>query len=390
MEKKHFLPRARIREREKRKRRLIFTRTKLAQSYFFASVMASSTVSNKCVANKECKKNGIIKCDGCSSRFCSDHFPIHRQELETRLELLCSERDQFHQETTYRSRDPTEVLTQIDRWEEQTLVQVKKTASNARDRIRQLSAAKSSNRELEQFSEELRRRKESEDYFEDDIRRLKQQLEQIKIQSKKLSKIDISYKTIDWETIIQVTNKEEKQLSRHLFNDTSLLNLEQQQILNGFCGTPHQQWQLIYRGTRNGFEKGKFLRHCADRGPTMTLILANGYLFGGYTTASWKNTGEGLWITDESAFLFTLTNPHRIPPTKYPVKSSGDCATWSAIGLGPTFGHFDICIHPNSNQNAGSNIGFPKNYRDTTGIGENTFTGTTTFQTSEIEVYKQV
>jgi hypothetical protein len=351
--------------------------------------MASSTVSNKCVANKECKKNGIIKCDECSSRFCSDHFPIHRQELETRLELLCSERDQFHQETTHRSIDPIELLTQIDRWEEQTLAQVKKTASNARDRIRQLSATKSSNRELEQFSEELRRRKESEDYFEDDIQRLKQQLEQIKIQSKKLSKIDISHKTIDWETIIQVTNKGEKQLSRHLFNDTLLLNLEQQQILNGFCGTPHQQWQLIYRGTRDGFEKGKFLRHCADQGPTMTLILANGFLFGGYTTASWKNTKE-LWIIDESAFLFTLTNPHRIPPTKYPVESSGGCATRSAIGFGPTFGQFDICIHPNSNKNTESNISFPKDYRDTTGIGVKTFTGTQYFQTSEIEIYKRV
>jgi antirestriction protein len=152
--------------------------------------MASSTVSNRCVANKECKKNGIIKCDGCSSRFCSDHFPIHRQQLETRLELLCSERDQFHHEFIQSSQDLTELLTQIDRWEKQTLTHVKKTASNARDRVRQLAATKSSNQELEQFSEELRRRKESENYFEHDIERLAEQLRQIKTESKILLKID--------------------------------------------------------------------------------------------------------------------------------------------------------------------------------------------------------
>ncbi len=353
--------------------------------------MASSTVSNKCVANKECKKYGIIKCDGCSARFCSDHFPIHRQELETRLELLCSERDQFHQEVTHRSRDPTELLNQIDWWEEQTLAQVKKTASTARDRIRQLSQTKSYNQQLEQFSEELRRRKERENYFEDDIQRLKQQLEQIKIESKKLSKIDMSYTTIDWETIIKVNNKGEKQqLPHHLFYDTSLLNFEQQQILNEFCEKPNQQWLLIYRGTRDGFGDNSFLKNCANQGPTITLILANGYLFGGYTTANWENIKKDLWTTDKSAFLFTLINPYRIPPTKYPVESSGNCATRSWSGYGPTFGKFDICIHPYSNQNPNSNICFPKNYHDTTGKGVNTFTGTQRFQTSEIEVYKQV
>jgi hypothetical protein len=48
---------------------------------------------------------------------------------------------------------------------------VKKAANNARDQIHQLSVRKLLNRHFEQFSEELRRRKENEDYFEDDIQR---------------------------------------------------------------------------------------------------------------------------------------------------------------------------------------------------------------------------
>jgi len=352
--------------------------------------MTSSTVSNKCVANIQCKKNGTIKCDGCSSRFCSDHFPIHRQELETCLELLCSDRDQFHHELTQSSQDPTELLTQIDHWEQQTLHHVEKTASNARDRLRQLAATKSSNQQLEQFSEELRRRKENEDYFECDIERLAKQLEQIKIESKKLSEIHVSYESIDWESIIQVNHKEQEQLPRNLFYDTSLLNFEQQQILNEFFGNPNQQWQLMYRGTRDGFDEGDFLSRSADQGPTMTLILAEGYLFGGYTSTNWKNTGKEMWNRDPSAFLFTLINPYQTPPTKYPIKSSGDHAIRSSPEFGPTFGNYDICIHSDSNNNTNSNSCFPRNYCDITGIGQRTFTGTRHFKTSEIEVYEQI
>jgi hypothetical protein len=352
--------------------------------------MASSVVSHKCVANKECKKNGIIKCDGCSSRFCSDHFPVHRRELEARLELLCSDRDSFYHNITQTSKEPIEYLAQIDRWEKKTLAHVKKTADNARHRVRELAITKTSNRELEDFSSELRRRKENEDYFEQDIERLAQQLEQLKVKSKQILKLNISYAPIDWTTIIQINCEEEKQnISRPFFPDTSLLTLEQQHMLNDFCEKRNQQWQLIYRETRDGFGRGNFLRLCADQGPTITLILADGYLFGGYTNRRWKNSRTEIWNKDPTAFLFTLTNPHRILPTKYPIKSSGENAIRSVLGCGPTFGRFDICIHLDSNKNNKSNCSFPRDYCDTTGMKKLTFTGTTNFTTSEIEIYRQ-
>jgi len=147
---------------------------------------------------------------------------------------------------------------------------------------------------------------------------------------------------------------------------------------------------LIYRGTRDGFGNGEFLRRCASQGPTMTLILANECLFGGYTSTNWKNTKEKIWSKDSSAFLFTLTNPHQIPPTKYSIKSPNDNTILSCLWLGPTFGRYDICVSSDSNKNTFSNIGFPSNYYDTTGMGDKTFTGGQKFQTSEIEVYKQV
>lgn len=354
--------------------------------------MASSIVSSKCSANEECKKNAIVKCDGCAARFCSNHFPVHRQELETQLEWICSDRDHFYHQLAQQSQDPTDLLAQIDQWEQQTLANVQRTANAARERIRLLlTRTDYSNPQFEQFSQELKRRKENEDYFENDVERLRQQLEYIKFQAKQSLEMNIQYTFIDWQTIIHINLKNQQHIPTHYWSqDTPLLTVEYQTILNNFCGKSNQQWQLIYRGTRDGFGKGAFISQCANQGPTITMVRVDKYLFGGYTSISWKHSDGTIWDRDPTAFLFTLINPHQIPPTKYPIKSTGENAIRSYAHYGPTFGRFDICIHSDSNLHQHSNFGFPKDYCDTTQIGKITFTGAERFTTSEIEIYKQV
>lgn len=352
--------------------------------------MALFGVGNQCAGHGQCKKNGLIKCDGCSARFCSEHFNSHRRELEKHFEVLCSERDQFYYEIKHQSNDFTDALTQIDLWEEQTLGQVKQTANKARCRIKQIGLKSNSNEQLQLFSDELRKRKENEDFFEDDIEILRRKLEQIKRESKQISKMNISHTQIQWDNLIQINTIDNKQFSDQLFHGTLFLDIIQQQILNRFCQRPNQKWKLIYRGTRDGFADRDFIRCCHEQGPTLALISVGKYLFGGYTSVNWKDTKDYLWNDDPSAFIFTLVNPHGIPPTKYPIKSSGYRAIRSSLQFGPTFGEFDICINSNSHRNCDSNIGFPHNYSDTTGKGRNTFTGSHFFQTTEIEVYKQV
>lgn len=121
--------------------------------------------------------------------------------------MICSDRDQFHHQLKQQSKDPTELFTQIDRWEQQTLADVKRTADEARDQIHQLLATNDSSSQLKQFSKELKRRKENEDYFEEDIERLQQQLNQIQIESSQLPTLDILYTPIDWQTIIHISSE---------------------------------------------------------------------------------------------------------------------------------------------------------------------------------------
>ena len=119
----------------------------------------------------------------------------------------------------------------------------------------------------------------------------------------------------------------------------------------------------------DGFSAQKFHSLCDQKGPTMTIILSNNnYLFGGYTSISWTSDGNNK--SDTTAFLFSLTNPHNIPSTKYLI-SSGH--TGSAVGHhgndGPKFGHGrDIKMESDSNANNSSYTSFPSSYIDTTDI----------------------
>ncbi|CAF0862681.1 unnamed protein product [Didymodactylos carnosus] len=132
-----------------------------------------------------------------------------------------------------------------------------------------------------------------------------------------------------------------KQTTATLFDETPLLSEERQLKVNEFYGKSNQQWQLIYRASRDGFGAKDFHDRCNDPGATVTVIRSkNGYLFGGCTRAPWKS--DRGWKEGASAFLFTLTNPHTTPPTKYQIDPQKSVtAVWHHASWGPIFGWRD-------------------------------------------------
>ncbi|CAF3778775.1 unnamed protein product, partial [Rotaria sordida] len=97
----------------------------------------------------------------------------------------------------------------------------------------------------------------------------------------------------------------------------TLLCADYQMKLNDFYGNATQKWQLIYKATKNGFDAEDFHRCADNKGPTMTVIQVGtgDYLFGGYAQISWGSDNK--YKADPAAFIFTLTNPHGIQPTKF-------------------------------------------------------------------------
>jgi hypothetical protein len=180
-------------------------------------------------------------------------------------------------------------------------------------------------------------------------------------------------------------------IGTEFFTGGTLLSREQKWELNEFYGEEYQKWLLIYKATRDGFGVSDFHRCCDNQGPTMTVIQSKegGFLFGGYTSVSWKSVGD--YVADNNnPFIFTLTNPHGIPPTKYSIQHTQH-SIYDDRQYGPTFGGgHDLYVCDNSQTATGSYTRFPTSYIDTTNRGNDTFTGNKNFQTSDIEVYRLV
>ena len=86
-------------------------------------------------------------------------------------------------------------------------------------------------------------------------------------------------------------NKIEEVLKKEVI--MKLLGLETP-LLKSWLNGRKFRLQVVYRATRDGFDVGKFHSLVDNQGPTLTVILSkDGFLFGGYTSKSWKDTVGG-------------------------------------------------------------------------------------------------
>jgi hypothetical protein len=90
-----------------------------------------------------------------------------------------------------------------------------------------------------------------------------------------------------------------------------------------------KRFNFLWQDSRNVFTAGEF-HHCDGRANTLTLILdTEGNVFGGFTPVKWEshvwNRKQGKETnclkSDNNlrSFIFTLRNPHCVPPRNPPV-----------------------------------------------------------------------
>jgi hypothetical protein len=160
-----------------------------------------------------------------------------------------------------------------------------------------------------------------------------------------------------------------------------------------------KQYELLYRGSRDGFESVTKHRLVDGHSHTLTLIeTTRGYIFGCYIVCC--NDSSNSWKTDDSlkSFIFTLKNPHKLSPHKFPLKAdrkqyamhchSSDRLMW--IGWSGS-----IVIYDNCNINTKSCTGYwdtdQSSYANDTGLDGNTlFAGEKNFTVKELEIFELI
>jgi hypothetical protein len=152
---------------------------------------------------------------------------------------------------------------------------------------------------------------------------------------------------------------------------------------------------LLWRGTHFGFKAKDFHRRCDGHANTLTVIVdTDGNIFGGFTPTEWESDKWGKYKGDDKgkSFLFTMRNPHHVPPKRFPLKvEEKRRAIRCDSGSGPHFGFSDIKVANNCHVNTNSCSCLGHYYVNDTGIsGEKFFTGLKTFQVREIEVFEML
>ena len=184
--------------------------------------------------------------------------------------------------------------------------------------------------------------------------------------------------------------------TKNIIIDSNILSREVnkkvlEEKLCEWCGT--KNFELIYRGSRDGFGANDFHRLCDNKGKTLVLIKnTSGHVFGGFAVPWESPSSSDTWKQAPGSFLFTLTNMYGIQPTKFPLKDENNGKViCHNNGYQPTFGCVDFYVSSDCNTNTSSYTNFPSSYNDTTRKGNSIFSsnsGNSHFQVQEIEVFK--
>lgn len=177
---------------------------------------------------------------------------------------------------------------------------------------------------------------------------------------------------------------------------SKILSIAQKVELMNLCKLSHDfEWRLLYRASEDGFGSSKFHGKCDLKSNTLAIIKStSGWIFGGYTDASWDQSNT--YKVDSNAFLFSLTNRECQPVCLPIIPGKESLAIHGSAVSGVRFGGgADLIIADNSHNNSNSFTNLGHTYKHPTySHGSNEakcfFAGTYNFQVAEIEIYQKI
>lgn len=178
-----------------------------------------------------------------------------------------------------------------------------------------------------------------------------------------------------------------------ILKGSTIISSSQAKILEKWFDKKPKSFELIYKGTRDGFQASKFHSKCDKKGSTLTIIQSHkNNIFGGFNPKNWEQNSQ--YTYDQGTWLFTLQNLDKVSPTKLKSYSSHNgCYNYSTYG--PCFGGgFDlyICDNCNTQKSSYSSLGhsfqLPTGYSYGNTNSQNLLAGEYYFSVKEIEVFK--
>ncbi|CAF4142535.1 unnamed protein product [Rotaria magnacalcarata] len=174
--------------------------------------------ANCCLTCRKC--DGTCFCPGCKSYFCDDDFISHRGMLINKLDGLTVDRNDLQEKINVAASNlgsGQHITEKIDEWERITTEKVKQVAEMAKKQVLRIINSKQEEITIRfhNLSQELKERRVKKSVVEQDIARLRQEIDQIKKDLTKLAQtptIELNMKQNDeikWDRMIYVEEKSE-------------------------------------------------------------------------------------------------------------------------------------------------------------------------------------
>ena len=177
-------------------------------------------------------------------------------------------------------------------------------------------------------------------------------------------------------------------MAEPIFKDSSIVKDDSEQAtlqtwVSEAYDNSRVKFQLLWRGSTDGFGASTFHSKCDNKGATFTIIRSEkGNVFGGYTSKSWKSSGN--FTNDSKAFIYSLTYKE-----KHANQKESNNSVYYDSRFGPIFGSgFDICIvdHCNTSQKSYSEGNSTYELPSSVDI-KNYYAGALKNKVQDIEVY---
>ena len=151
------------------------------------------------------------------------------------------------------------------------------------------------------------------------------------------------------------------------YGNTSLSNIIHDKLWYPFIemisnqlNTNNMKLNKIFEAKMDGFTTSSFHKKCDNKGATLCIIQNEyDYIFGGYTSKSWKSRKTGSGVHDDNAFIYGIQPQlfiSELNPMGNPNNSS--YSVYHAAMMGPTFGiyspGFDFSLRNDSDKNRAS------------------------------------
>jgi hypothetical protein len=372
---KHEVPRDGLPNNEALLKMLSIKPTRISRGKLFDSLEKSLDDIRK---KNSFIKHGIDNSNDLIKEYCMDL----RSEVQLKTEQAIEQINELNKE----------IIDQIDEYE-QELIEFNKTNPKSFEDFNELV------KELESFynvnNEYLKQ------YVVDDEILLKSTVEATSLIKSVDLEID-NLKTIIFDGRFLMFEKNNDKINKSILGKTKELNttrihffsvilteLEQFKDLMNLCEfSVDQKWKLIYRASKDGFEKDKFHAKCDYKTNTLVIIKSeNGNVFGGYTEQSWSS--KYAFKSDKNAFIFSLINLDNKPLKIKCIKSE---YAFYCGGGHIYFGDKEIYISDKSNKNTDSETNLGNCYTHPVYAykseeAKSFLAGSKYFQVSEIEIF---